>query len=36
MVPKLNRLYVGLFDFFRRGLCQRLYLFHISSKIDEN
>ena len=27
MVPSLNRLYVGLFDFFQRGLCQKLYFF---------
>ena len=35
MVPLLNRLYVGLFYFFQRGLCQKLYLFHISSRINE-
>ena len=35
MVPKLNRLFVVLFEFFRRGLCQKLYLFHISSIINE-
>ena len=28
-------LYVGLFDFFQRGLCQKLYPFHISSRINE-
>ena len=35
MVPKLNRLCVGLFDFFQRGSCQKLYLFQILSRIDE-
>ena len=35
MVPYLNSLYVGLFDFFQRGLCQKLYLFHILSRINE-
>ena len=33
MVPSLNRLYVGLFDFFQRGLCQKLYfLYFIENK----
>ena len=35
MVPLLNRLYVGLCDLFQRGLCQKLYLFHVSSRINE-
>ena len=35
MVPQLNRLYVCLFDFFQRGLCLKLYLFHFSSRINE-
>ena len=35
MVPYLNRLYVCLFGFFQRGLCQKLYLFHFSSRINE-
>ena len=35
MVPQLNKLYVGLCDFFQKGLCQKLNLFHISSRINE-
>ena len=31
----INGLYVGLCDYFQRGLCQKLYLFHISSRINE-